>query len=369
MSIKSALRKEGIEVIKQLNTLKVNSISANISKKLVDSFPEQNFNYHELFTKISRLNMYIAKIPNGVAAKYFYKNSSIYFAENTDLENLNDVAIHECIHYLQSKIDSKNKLINLGLCDFTDIKLSGMALNEAAVQLMTMKCCKSKFDTVKYFDIELPSNSPDYYTLECNLVRQMAYITGEYVLYNSTLYGNDNFKNKFITLTSKEDFEIIKNNINSIMYLEDQLNDILEKVQNSDIVTKETARLMKKTAKLKETIRKGFLMTQNRIFTSFFDNLFESLYTPKSMENYRNALYSYRNFIGVTDDYTFFNDYYINKMADLEERYNNMSNKPLVALVPVKETLLGNIIRKIKALVGYNYNKKRNYNYNNINMK
>lgn len=369
MSIKSDLRKEGIEVIKQLNTLKVNSISANISKKLVDSFPEQNFNYHELFTKISRLNMYIAKIPNGVAAKYFYKNSSIYFAENTDLENLNDVAIHECIHYLQSKIDSKNKLINLGLCDFTDIKLSGMALNEAAVQLMTMKCCKSKFDTVKYFDIELPSNSPDYYTLECNLVRQMAYITGEYVLYNSTLYGNDNFKNKFITLTSKEDFEIIKNNINSIMYLEDQLNDILENVQNSDIVTKKTARLMKKSAKLKETIRKGFLMTQNRIFTSFFDNLFESLYTPKSMENYRNALYSYRNFIGVTDDYTFFNDYYINKMADLEERYNNMPNKPLAALVPVKETLFGNIIRKIKALIGYNYNKKRNYNYNNINMK
>ena len=109
-------------------------------------------------------------------------------------------------------------------------------------------------------------------------------------------------------------------------------------------------------------------MTQNRIFTSFFDNLFDSLYTPKSMENYRNALYTYRNFIGVTDDYTFFNDYYINKMAGLEEKYNNMPNKPL-ALVPVKETLFGNIIRKIKTLIGYNYNKKRNYNYNDINMR
>ena len=226
MSIKSELRKEGIEVISQLNTLKVNSIATNIAKKLVDSFPEQNFNYSELFTKISRLNMYIAKIPNGVAAKYFYRNSSIYFAESTDLDKLSDVAIHECIHCLQSEINDKNKLVKLGLCDFTDIKLSGMALNEAAVQLMTMKATKAKFDTVKYFDIELPSNSPDYYTLECNVVRQMAYITGEYVLYNSTLYGNDNFKNKFITLTSKEDFEIIKNNINSIMYLEDQLNSI-----------------------------------------------------------------------------------------------------------------------------------------------
>ncbi len=243
-----------------------------------------------------------------------------------------------------------------------------MALNEAAVQLMTMRCTKAKFDTVKYFDIELPSNSPDYYTLECNLVRQMAYITGEYVLYNSTLYGNDNFKNKFITLTSKEDFEIIKNNINSIMYLEDQLNDILEKVQNSDTVTSETARLMRKSSKLKETIRKGFLMTQNRIFTSFFDNLFESLYTPKSMENFRNALYTYRNFIGVTDDYTFFNDYYINKMAALEEKYNNVPNKPM-ALVPIKDTLFARVVRKIRTLVGLNKNYGYNYNYNDINMK
>ena len=37
MSIKSDLRKEGIEVIKQLNTLKVNSIATNIAKKLVDN--------------------------------------------------------------------------------------------------------------------------------------------------------------------------------------------------------------------------------------------------------------------------------------------------------------------------------------------
>ena len=52
MSIKSDLHKEGIEVIKQLNTLKVNSIATNIAKKLVDNFPEQNFNYHELFLEI-----------------------------------------------------------------------------------------------------------------------------------------------------------------------------------------------------------------------------------------------------------------------------------------------------------------------------
>mgnify|MGYP003291897615 CR=1 FL=1 len=203
MNIESELRREGIVIIKQLNTLMVNSIATNIAQKLVKSFPEQNFDYSTLFTKIAKLNMYVAKMPSGVAAKYFYKNSSIYFSEHTDLENLNEVVIHECIHAIQSEINAKNKLVKLGLCDFTDSKLSGMALNEAAVQLMTMKCAKSRFDTVKYFDIELPSNSPDYYTLECNLVRQMAFITGEYALYNNTLFGNDNFKNKFIRVAGQ----------------------------------------------------------------------------------------------------------------------------------------------------------------------
>ena len=367
MNIENELRKEGIEVISQLNTLKVNSIATNIAKKLVDTFPDHNINYHEVFMRLSRLNMYIAKIPNNTAAKYFYKNRSIYFSTNADLENLNDVIIHECIHAVQTNINEKNKLIKLGLCDFKDVKLSGMALNEAAVQLMTMKCCNSKFDSVKYFDIELPSNSPDYYALECNLVRQMAYITGEYVLYNSTLYGNDDFKNKFITLTSEEDFEIIKNSINSIMYLEDKLHSILEKIQNSETITPEIAKLMKRSAKIKEDIKKGFLLTQNRIFTSFFDNLFKSLYSPQSFENYRNALYNYRNFIGVSEDYTFFNDYYITKMSELEYKYNNVPNTTL-ALVPIKkETLFELLIRKIKALIGLNSNK--GYNYDNINMK
>lgn len=346
MSIKSELRKEGIEVISELNIFKVSSIADTIAKKLVKSFPEQNFNYNELFSKLCTLNMYIARIPNGVAAKYFYKNSSIYFSEYTDLENLNDIAIHECIHVLQSEVDSKNCLIKLGLCDFKDANLSGMAINEAAVQLMTMKCTKSKFDTVKYFDIELPSNSPDYYSLECNLVRQMSYITGEYVLFNSTLYGNDNFKNKFISLTSKQAFDAIKNNINTLMCLEDKLNNILAKAQSNNITEKHSASLMKKSAKIKEKIKNLFLETQNKIFTSFFDNLFKY----SSIARFRKAFFNYRKLIGVADDYTFFNEYYINKMVALEERYSNSANKHL-ALVPIKNTLLSRALRKVKLLI------------------
>lgn len=346
MSIKSELRREGIVVIRQLNTRNVNSIAANIAKKLVVGFPEQNFSYPDLFEKISGLNMYIAKIPNGIAAKYFYKNSSIYFSEHNDFKNLNAVVIHECIHAIQAEINSKNRLLKLGLCDFTDSKLSGMALNEAAVQLMTMKCSKSKFNTVKYFDIDIPTNSPDYYPLECNLVRQMAFITGENVLYNSTLLGNDDFKNKFINLTSEKDFEIIKSNINYIMYLEDQLNCVLQKIQNC---TKNPKQLINKADKLKKEIKNEFLITQSKIFTSFFNKRFNYVCnTTKSIEAFRKALYTYRKFIGVSDDYTFYNEYYINKMCELDNKFNNSKS---LALIPIKENLLARIVRKIYSLV------------------
>ena len=63
MSIETDLKKDGIEVLEPLDTLKINSIARNISKKICDIFPEYGFNSNELFIKLSRLNMYRAKMP------------------------------------------------------------------------------------------------------------------------------------------------------------------------------------------------------------------------------------------------------------------------------------------------------------------
>ena len=236
MSIKTELKKEGIEVIKPLDTLSVITIAKNVATKLVMAFPEQNLNCNELFIKLSRLNMYIAKIPHSMSqAKYYYKNSSIYFSDDIDFSNIDSYATHECIHYLQELRDTKHNLVHLGLCDFTDSRLPGMALNEAAVQLMSSKALKEKMDTVKYFDITFPTNSPYYYALECNLINQMAYITGEYALFNSTLYSNDSFKRKFISLTSEKTFYKVQNNLDKLIELEDTLSTEATKLGNIDL--------------------------------------------------------------------------------------------------------------------------------------
>ncbi len=351
MSIKTELKKEGIEVIKPLDTLSVISIAKNVATKLVIAFPEQNLNCNDLFIRLSRLNMYIAKMPHGMScAKYYYKNSSIYFSDEIDFSNIDSYATHECIHYLQELRDTKNNLIHLGLCDFTHPKLPGMALNEAAVQLMSSRALNEKIDNVKYFDITLPTNSPYYYALECNLVTQMAYITGDYALFNSTLYSNNSFKRKFISLTSKETFYKVQNNLDKLMSLEDTLSLEATKLGNSDMSIRTISKIEKEISNLRSKINQLFISTQNLILTQYFDNAFKCIVTLEQAEDFRKKLYNYKDLIGSTADYTYFNDYYISKMAKLEEIRNSFENNEELSLVPIKQNIFSTFINKLKKI-------------------
>ena len=82
MNIQPELKKEGIDVIKQLEPSTVNSIAKSIVKVLQNAFPEKNLDIKNLTSEISKLNMYVANLPEGCSAKYFYKNKSIYFKFN-----------------------------------------------------------------------------------------------------------------------------------------------------------------------------------------------------------------------------------------------------------------------------------------------
>lgn len=351
MSIDIELKREGIEIIKPLDTMMVISIAKSVATKLTISFPEQNLNYDELFIKLSRLNMYVAKMPHNIAcAKYYYKNYSIYFSDDIDFLNIDSYAVHECIHYLQELRDNNQNLIKLGLCDFTDSKLPGMALNEAAVQLMSSKALNEKIDTVKYFDITFPTSSPYYYALECNLINQMAYVTGEYSLFNSTLYSNDNFKRNFISLTSEKTFYKVQSNLDKLMELEDTLSSESIELENNDISLKVINKIENDIANLRIKINELFINTQNLILTSYFDNNLKSIVNLEQVDNYRRKLYNYKDLIGITENYTFFNDYYVQKMAELEKKCSAFENNEELSLVPIKRSLFSIIISKIKRL-------------------
>lgn len=327
MSIESDLRKDGIRVVDILDTMSVNRIAHNIAAKLCNTFPELCFNESDLFAKLSRLGMYRAKMPDGMAeANYFYKNTSIYFNEKIAFEDLEEFAIHECIHYIQEIKDKKNHLVRMGLCNFDNFKIVGMGLNEAAVQYITSKIIGIEKDYVKYFGISFRTISPSYYPLECNLIEQMTYITGETVLYDSTFTSNDKFKNTFIRLTSEKTYDDIEYYIDQILELEENIIKLNNKSSTFEERNKTVDKIVSKADNCKNKITEYFEKAQNLIIKNYFDKAFKSISNLEELDNYRRKLDHYGELIGRTDNYTFFDDYYTEKMSQLEHKSNVLEN-------------------------------------------
>lgn len=353
MKIEKDLRKDGITVIKPLDTLSITLISKFVAEKLSSSFPFYNLKYNDLFIKISRISMYIADIPEGFSeASYFYKNSSIYFKCGLSLEEMQKFAVHEFIHHMQELKDNKNILYRLGLCDFTGFKVYGMALNEGAVQLISSKALKNTEDSVKYYGIEFSTTSPNYYPIICNLVKQMAYVTGEDVLFDSTLYSNDKFKNSFIKLCGEKEFYKCQDNLDIILKAEEKISSTNLKLQNETLPDRIIAKYAKEIYNLKKLITTTFINTQNLIFTSYFTNMLNSIYSVQDIEDFRKKLYNYRDLLGTTENYYYFNDFYINMMVNLDAKYEFIIGNNY--LVEYKPSFIEILISKLLKVFGLN---------------
>ena len=353
MSIESDLKKDGITVVGKLDTLSVNSISRDIAEKLCKAFPNQNFIFQNLFIALSRIPMYIADIPEGFAeATYFYKNSSMYFKQGLKIEELEKFAVHEFIHYLQEIKDKKGHLVRLGLCDFGELKICGMALNEGAVQYMASKALNTEQEIVKYYGISLPTISPSYYPILCNLVAQMAYITGEEALYDSTFYGSSVFKEKFANLCGVDSLLKIESNMDKIMEAEEKAIKLNNKLMYDELEVMKAQKVAKKVENYKKKIKEIFFETQKLIFTSFFNAQFNKILTTADIDEYRLRLYNYKNYIGISDDYSEFNEFYINKMMDLDSKYEKIINN--TSLTVVRNSKIAKFFRKVKAILTAN---------------
>ena len=365
MSAESDLRKDGIEVIKKLDTLKINSIARYVSIGLCETFPDLKLNQNELFIKLSRLNMYLAKMPEGMAeANYFYKNTSIYFNERIDLDDIEEFAIHECIHYIQEVKDKRNYLLRMGLCDYSEFKVHGLGLNEAAVQLMASKVLAIPKEFVKYFNISFETTSPSYYPLECCIANQLAYLVGEDILFDSTLNSNNNFKNELIKVIGNKNYMKIQGSIDEILGLEEKIINLNNKIAQIDDRNKKIDYMIEKISSIKKEITSSFIRTQNLIVSSYFDNKFNTIYDLEGVENYRRKLYNFKDYLGSTDGYTFFNDYYVNKMMQLEDKYNALENGYVgyVYLVEKNQSKISMLFKGIKNLILKNTTKEYDTN-------
>lgn len=324
MSINSTLKSEGITILGKLNTMEINKIAANISEKIATAFPEHNINQKDLFISIARLNMYVAEMPNDMAmAKYFYKNNSIYFSKNMNLDDLNTLALHECIHFIQEVKNKYGKLERLGLYNMKGTSNNGMAINEAAVQHMASIANNSQIDTVKYYNMELSTESPDFYPLQTALLNEMIYFTGTYPLYHSTLYSNDVFKNTFIAKTSAKTYLEIEKNFDLIFQYETMLSEEtykLSTISENSNNSKKVKNINERISKIKQIIFEKTLETQNIIILNCFNNDLKLVRSLEDAKNFEYKLYNFRHILINTKNYNFYNDFCADMMSKLEEK-------------------------------------------------
>ena len=324
MSINSTLKKEGIRVIGKLNTLEINKIASNISERIVAAFPEHGINQSDIFISIARLDMYLAEMPNDMAmAKYFYKNNSIYFSKDMDLNDLHSLALHECLHFIQEVKNKHGKLLRLGLYNMEKSANDGMALNEAAVQHMASVASNQPLDTVKYYNMELATESPDFYPLQTALLNEMIYFTGSYPLYHSTLYSNDVFKNTFIAKSNEKAYLQIEKNFDLIYEYETLLS---KQVYNLSLCSEEYKSINKirkinsKIDAYKQIILEKTLETQNLILLNCFNTEFDNIKTLEHVKNFEQNMYNFRHVIITTQNYNFYNDFYADMMDKVQEK-------------------------------------------------
>ena len=327
MSLESDLKKEGIEAIKPIDKLISNSIAQNVSRRIIETFPNYDFTTDEIYNKLSHLNMYRAKMTERMAeASYYYKNTSIYFNEQIDTEDLEEFAIHECIHYLQERKDSQNNLIRMGLCTYKKGKPTALGLNEAAVQFISSHIIGIEPNFEKYYNITLYTPSPSYYPLECSLLNEILYFTGTDILFKSTLFSNDDFKNLIIKKTSESTYGKIISSFDFLIKLEENLikqNNKTASLENGD---SRIESFNSKSNKLKHKILNTYISTQNLIIKEFFENEFNKISNLEELENFRHKIYKFSDIIGTIEQYKFFDLFYVEMMNKLEHKCNILEN-------------------------------------------
>lgn len=329
MSIKTILKNEGINIVRELNASEVQTIAKDIAIKLCLAFPEHNLSRNNLYQAFSKLKMYLADLPKDFSgAKYILENNSIYFNNTLPFEEIPNTAMHECIHFIQH-YNSNSKF---GLYNFS----KGLAINEAAVQLMASEANMQQVVDVKYFDISLKTNSPDYYPLECALLNQITYFTGTYPLYTSILFSNDIFKNTFITKFNKKLYKFVIKKLDALLNLENELNSYMEELSYST-TEKEINNLNKIINYKKQKITNLFFQTQNYLMKSCFNYEFNKLKTLEDIHEFKNQLYDFKNVIGSNSNYSFYNDFYCSMMNAIEAKKEYIKEHGAISL-PSKES-------------------------------
>lgn len=338
MDIAKKLEKLGIEYAMPLDKEIVRMIAYNVTEALVNTFPSISDEYNNIFAKLLNCDMYVATVTKPISkVNYIYENNSIYFDDTMNLNILTEQTIHECIHYIQDYRNIKGRLEKIGLCNFEDFSVSGLGLNEAAVQYISAKTVGNMPTILERYELRVQTISPNYYPFLTNLVEQIIYLMGEETIVNGTIKGDVKFEDDLLNTFEGNTKKII-NRFDEIVEINNQLN------AENDI---------NKSRLLQQEIANRYIDTQNLIFSTYFEKICPRLNTVAEIDYYMAKATNYKNVMGRSLQGNFmaetFYDTQLKKITkELNRRlYKISKERSKNTLSIIKGDKLLKIIRKI----------------------
>lgn len=298
MNIEKKLSKLGIDVVREFTPREVRYVAEEVIESLVNTFPVLEEIYNELLIRLLNCKMYFANIKNDTNisnVNYVYENNSIYFSNSINFNKIDDVIIHECIHYLQDNRTDNGKLKKIGLCDFEELATYGMGINEAAVQYIASKTVGNYLQTTNKNGIILKTISPNYYPFLTNLISQIIYLLGEDIIVKGTINCDEKFEDVFLNTFEEK--------ANTIIKKFDQIIDIRNK-RNGEVIAANKEMLNNEIVNI-------YLETQDIIMKTYFDKICTRLNTIEEVDFYIEKFLNYKQLIGIEEEKRFnLNDEY-----------------------------------------------------------
>ena len=298
MNLEKKLSKLGIDVVREFTPREVRYVAEEVIESLVNTFPVLEEIYNELLIRLLNCKMYFANIKNDTnisKVNYVYENNSIYFSNSINFNKIDDVIIHECIHYLQDNRTDNGKLKKIGLCDFEELSTYGMGVNEAAVQYIASKTVGNYLQTTNKNGIILKTISPNYYPFLTNLISQIIYLLGEDIIVKGTINCDEKFEDVFLNTFEEK--------ANTIIKKFDQIIDIRNK-RNGEVVAENREMLNNEIVNI-------YLETQDIIMKTYFDKICTRLNTIEEVDFYIEKFLNYKQLLGIEEEKRFnLNDEY-----------------------------------------------------------
>ena len=315
------LKRYNIKPIRKLTDEEVEFIAVEITKKMETMIPDFKGDY--LYEQVKKAKFYLADIPNKYTkVNYIVSNNTIYIRNEENIKMIDEFMFHEIFHYIQCNGENNpgGMPIQMGLCKFKTYKIKGLALNEAATQLVISMIFENKQENNNYFGIQVKSIYNKYFPILCAILQQIVYILGYKELLNSMLQNNDDFKLKFEEFAGKKAYDFLIESFDKMMRARDKIAEN-NRIMNNEFVSKTKKKILQKQIDIYvKEIQNHFLAIQKLCYTEYFNPLFKKAKNKDDIKKLQEEIEKYHQHTGKINEKDDFMIYVQHKMRILNKK-------------------------------------------------